>query len=251
MTGFISIDCGYTATPSYPDGRTGLTYVADVNFTDLGVTHTVNMGNLQPDLALRYATVRFFPGDGGTRSCYTLRSLAAGGGKYYVRATFGYGNYDALNRLPTFDLYLGVNYWTTVRIVNSSTAYVFETIAAADEDYLQVCLANKGLGNPFISGLDLRPLQPNLYPGSNATHSLVSLSFFRDTVGFGFNRYHFGMQYQHIRYVTRMQLLVRPRYDLYSLCPRNHAIPNVTPCGFGFNRYHLFKDINILFFKKN
>jgi hypothetical protein len=42
------------------------------------------------------------------------------GGKYYVRAIFGYGNYDRLNSPPTFDLYVGVNYWTTVRIVNGS-----------------------------------------------------------------------------------------------------------------------------------
>ncbi len=62
--------------------------------------------------------------------------------KYLLRAAFGYGNYDRINRLPTFDLYLGVNYWTTVRIVNASTAYVFEIIAVSPADYLQVCLVN-------------------------------------------------------------------------------------------------------------
>uniref|UniRef100_K3ZHC4 non-specific serine/threonine protein kinase n=1 Tax=Setaria italica TaxID=4555 RepID=K3ZHC4_SETIT len=198
LIGFISIDCGYTTTPKYTDDRTGITYVSDDGFTDSGLIHSVNREeNMQPDVALRYSTVRSFPN--GTRNCYTLQSLTPGG-KYYVRAAFGYGNYDALGMPPTFDLYLGVNYWTTVSIINSSTAYIFEIVAVSPANYLQVCFVNKGLGTPFISGLDLRSLQENLYPYSTATQSLVLLSFFRDTVGFGPNRYHFGTDYRHIRY---------------------------------------------------
>lgn len=211
--GFISIDCGYAGSPSYTDVKTGITYVADDGFTDAGLIHPVNMGNMQTDLALRYATVRYFPD--GARNCYTLRSLTAGG-KYYVRAVFGYGNYDRINIPPTFDLYVGVDYWTTVRIVNGSKPYVFDTIAVLSSggaggggaDYLQVCLVNKGSGNPFISGLDLRPMHPNLYPDSSETQSLALLSFFRDdTVGFGFNRYHFGTDYQHFRYIYMLDIM--------------------------------------------
>jgi hypothetical protein len=215
--GFISIDCGYTDSPTYQDSKTGITYVEDEGFTDAGLIHPVNMGNLQPDLALRYANVRYFPSGNGARNCYTLRSLKPGG-KYYVRAVFGYGNYDRLNSPPTFDLYVGVNYWTTVRIVNGSRAYVFDTIAVLwsyGADYLQVCLVNKGLGNPFISGLDLRPLHPELYPDSIEAQSLVLLSFFRDdTVGFGFNRYHFGTDYQHFRYTNIHTIYIESKLKL-------------------------------------
>lgn len=196
LAGFISIDCGYITNSKYTDAKTGITYVSDEGFIDSGVTHTVNLDNMQPDVAQRYSTVRFFPN--GTRNCYTLQSLTPGG-KYYVRTTFGYGNYDTLNILPTFDLYLGVNYWTTVNIINSSTAYIFEMIAVSPANYLQVCLVNKGSGTPFISGLDVRSFQANLYPDCTTTQSLVLLSFFRDTVGFGPNRYHFGTDYHHIR----------------------------------------------------
>jgi hypothetical protein len=84
--GFISIDRGYTDSPTYQDSKTGITYVEDEGFTDAGLIHPVNMGNVQPDLALRYATVRYFPNGNGARNCYTLRSLMPGG-KYYVRAT--------------------------------------------------------------------------------------------------------------------------------------------------------------------
>ncbi|KAM0857575.1 hypothetical protein ACQ4PT_048381 [Festuca glaucescens] len=195
--GFISIDCGYITTPSYTDRNTGITYSSDEGFTDAGLIHPVDKGNLQGDLADRYLNIRYFPR--GERNCYTLRSLTPGG-KYLVRAAFGYGDYDKLNRLPTFDLYFGVNYWTTVTIVNSSTAYLFEIIVVSPADFLQICLVNIESGTPFISGLDLRSLTSDLYPEANVTQSLVLLSYFRDTVGFGPNRYHFGTNYQHIRF---------------------------------------------------
>ncbi|XP_066340353.1 LOW QUALITY PROTEIN: putative leucine-rich repeat receptor-like serine/threonine-protein kinase At2g19230 [Miscanthus floridulus] len=207
--GFISIDCGYTESPKYTD-RAGITYVADLGFADAGLIHPVYPENMQPDLADRYKNIRYFPN--GTRNCYTIRSLTPGA-KYLVRAVFGYGNYDTLNKLPIFDLYLGVNYWTTVRIVNSSTAYISETISVSPANYLQVCLVNKGSGTPFIAGLDLRFLQPNLYPNSTETQSLVLLSFFRTTVSFGFNRYHFGTDDRHIRFPDDSYDRIWQRYE--------------------------------------
>ncbi|VAH92280.1 unnamed protein product [Triticum turgidum subsp. durum] len=194
---FISIDCGYTANQTYTDSRTGISYASDEGYIDAGLIHPVDKSNLQTDLADRYLNLCFFPS--GERNCYTLRFFTLGG-KYLVRAAFGYGDYDKLNKNPTFDLYFGVNYWTTVTIVSSSTAYVFEIIAVCPADFLQICLVNKGSGTPFISGLDLRSLTSDLYLEANVTQSLVLLSFFRDTVGFGPNRYHFGTNYQHIRF---------------------------------------------------
>lgn len=197
FAGFISIDCGYTASKEYVDSSTGITYASDDGFIDAGLVQTVEQRNLQLDLAVQYFNLRYFPS--GARNCYTFRYSLTAGGKYLVRAAFGYGDYDKLNRLPSFDLYFGVNYWTTVTIVSSSTAYVFEIIAVSPADFLQTCLMNIGLGTPFISALDLRSLTANLYPKANVTQSLVLLSFFRDTVTFGTNRYHFGTNYQYIR----------------------------------------------------
>jgi hypothetical protein len=196
--GFISIDCGYMDMLEYKDRNTHITYAKDEGFTDAGVSKPVKSKNFKSDLANRYFNIRYFPSASGERNCYTLPSLTPGG-KYLVRAGFGYGNYDKLNRPPTFDLYLGVNYWTTVTIVDSRAAYVFEIIAVSPANFLQICLVNIGSGIPFISWIDLRPLTSYLYPEANVTQSLVLLSYFRDTVGFGFNRYHFGTDYQHIR----------------------------------------------------
>ncbi|KAK8461706.1 hypothetical protein SEVIR_1G085300v4 [Setaria viridis] len=58
-----------------------------------------------------------------------------------------------------------------------------DIIVAAPADYLQVCLVNKGMGTPFISGLDLRPLKSTLYPESNSSQSLVLINSNRFNMG--------------------------------------------------------------------
>ncbi|XP_031268923.1 LRR receptor-like serine/threonine-protein kinase IOS1 [Pistacia vera] len=103
--------------------------------------------------------VRSFPE--GKRNCYRLNLTK--GGKYLIRASFLYGNYDGLNKLPQFDLYLGPNLWETVKILNASTATFPEIIHVVALDYLHVCLVNTGSGTPFISALELRPLRSTAY----------------------------------------------------------------------------------------
>lgn len=55
----------------------------------------------------------------------------------------------------------------------------------------KVCLVNRGLGTPFISGLDLRPLQDEMYPDATVNQSLALLNFRRPAATYSFNRYHF------------------------------------------------------------
>ncbi|VAI55434.1 unnamed protein product [Triticum turgidum subsp. durum] len=105
------------------------------------------------------------------------------GNKYLVRAAFYYGNYDGLGKPPVFDLYMGTNYWHEVSFSDAGAFKWLDIILVAPDDYLQVCLVNKGMGNPFISGLDLRPLKTTLYPEVNATQSLVLVNS---------NRFHMG-----------------------------------------------------------
>ncbi|KAJ3695088.1 hypothetical protein LUZ60_000465 [Juncus effusus] len=47
-----------------------------------------------------------------------------------------------------------------------------EIIAVATVDYMQVCLVDKGLGIPFISSLELRPLKSTIYESANSSQSL-------------------------------------------------------------------------------
>jgi hypothetical protein len=67
--------------------------------------------------------------------------------------------------------------------------------------HVQVCLVNTGLGTPFISGLDLRPLRATMYPEATVNQSLLLLSLSRPSANFGFNRYQFWPESQPFRSV--------------------------------------------------
>ncbi|CAL4952015.1 unnamed protein product [Urochloa decumbens] len=198
---FISIDCGIPAGHTYPDRSIqGLVYVSDAGFTDAGLTAGVKPTYVGANLHDRYRTLRYFPGGGaGARSCYTLRPVTPGG-KYLVKASFFYGNYDGLDEPPVFDIHLGANrWWTTLQMLATNT-YTVEAVTVPPGDFLQVCLVNTGLGTPFISGLDLRPLGATMYPEATVNQSLVLLRLPRPSVKFSFNRYHFWPANQLFRY---------------------------------------------------
>ncbi|KAJ9692161.1 hypothetical protein PVL29_011301 [Vitis rotundifolia] len=112
--------------------------------------------------------VRSFPE--GERKCYTLRPEQGKDNKYLIRAQFFYGNYYSKNQFPEFKLYLGTDEWDTVNIGNSSTVIWKEIIHAPKTNDIDVCLVNIDSGTPFISVLELRPLNNSIYektePGS-------------------------------------------------------------------------------------
>ncbi|KAI5004738.1 hypothetical protein ZWY2020_031981 [Hordeum vulgare] len=175
--GFISIDCGFPGQTGYVDNKTTLFYTTDAGFidADAGMNRNISVEFINPPIPTSWHSVRSFPG--GTRNCYTLSSLVPGQ-KYLIRGKFLYGNYDGLNRLPVFDLYIGVNFWTTVNIPKADAAVYAEAIMVMLVDSVQVCLMNTESGTPFISGLDLRPLKTKLYPLANETQALVLLHRF-------------------------------------------------------------------------
>lgn len=74
-----------------------------------------------------------------------------------------YGNYDHQDRLPTFNLHLGVDLWDTVNISKALTPEEKEIIYVLSSDQIHVCLVNTDTGMPFISALELRPLDNNIY----------------------------------------------------------------------------------------
>ncbi|KAI4980039.1 hypothetical protein ZWY2020_016792 [Hordeum vulgare] len=178
--GFISVDCGIQVNSTYQDTISNIIYVSDYGFINAGENRGISSDYVKPSLVKRYLNLRSFPH--GPRNCYTLRSLVMGN-KYLVRAAFYYGNYDGLGKPPVFDLYLGTNYWHEVSFSDAGAFNWMDIILVAPDNYLQVCLVNKGMGNPFISGLDLRPLKTTLYPEVNATQSLVLVNS---------NRFHMG-----------------------------------------------------------
>uniref|UniRef100_A0ACD5VVY8 Uncharacterized protein n=1 Tax=Avena sativa TaxID=4498 RepID=A0ACD5VVY8_AVESA len=177
--GFINIDCGWKNSSAYIDSTLAIVYSFDGEFVEGGLNHEIlpefmaGVGNDQQK------TLRSFPD--GSRNCYTLTPTV--GKKYLLRAMFTYGNYDRLNRtgdgsLFLFGLHIGVNFWETVNLTNwdPSITVLKEVLTVAPDSSVSVCLINLGSGTPFISSLELRPLEDTMYPFVNTS---VSISYFR------------------------------------------------------------------------
>jgi Malectin-like domain len=170
----VSIDCGLSGTSSYVDDSNNLAYYSDDKYTDTGINYE-NPSLYETSYRREYHTVRAFPN--GTRNCYTIRSLTTGS-NYLIRALFYYANYDNKNNPPTFDIYLGVDFWTTV---NADSFSYPEIIVSATSDYLDVCLVNTNQGVPFITSLHLRKFDMGMYAYVNSTTSLILVE--RDNMG--------------------------------------------------------------------
>lgn len=74
-----------------------------------------------------------------------------------------YGNYDDLGRVPEFDLYLGVNFWDSVKLDDATTILNKEIITIPLLDNVQVCVVDKNAGTPFLSVLEIRLLLNTTY----------------------------------------------------------------------------------------
>ncbi|KAA8541722.1 hypothetical protein F0562_022874 [Nyssa sinensis] len=155
---------------NYTDGSTGLIYTSDAAYIDSGESKSISPELRNNSLDPRFLNVRSFPR--GTRNCYTLRPVQGKDNKYLIRAWFMYGNYDAKNQPPTFDLHIGVDFWKTVN--DSSLPWWSEIIHNPTTDYIHVCLVNIGYGTPFISALELRPLSNSTYVTQSGSLSLVA-----------------------------------------------------------------------------
>lgn len=152
---FISIDCG--GTSSYTDSKTGLAWISDSGIMGHGKAEKVNSINGSTQ---QYQTRREFPPD-NNKYCYTLNTKERR--RYIVRATFLYGTTATDGIYPKFQLYLDATKWATITIQESSRIYVKEMIIRAPSNSVDVCVCCATTGSPFISTLELRPLNLSMY----------------------------------------------------------------------------------------
>ncbi|RZB73269.1 putative LRR receptor-like serine/threonine-protein kinase isoform E [Glycine soja] len=108
----------------------------------------------------QYQRRREFPID-SRKYCYTL--VTEERRRYLVRATFKYGNLDDGDTYPQFQLYLDATKWATVSIYDASRIYAKEMIFRAPSNSIDVCMCCATTGSPFISTLELRPLNLSMY----------------------------------------------------------------------------------------
>ncbi|KAK0575138.1 hypothetical protein LWI29_034489 [Acer saccharum] len=84
--------------------------------------------------------------------------------RYIVRATFQYGNLGSdQDTYPKFQLYLDATQWSTVSVLDGLRVYVKEMIIRAPSNSIDVCICCATTGSPFISTLELRPLNLSMY----------------------------------------------------------------------------------------
>ncbi|KAI4381048.1 hypothetical protein MLD38_007165 [Melastoma candidum] len=157
IPGFISIDCG--AQNDYLDSYLNLYYETDAKYVDTGENRQVSTDNIYVNNDERSKNLRIFPN--GTRNCYTLGLDQGKGNKYLIRASFFYGNYGSRNVTPVFDVHIDTNVLFTV---HRSDYFCEEVIYSPSRDYVQLCLINTRNGVPFISALELRLLDRDIYP---------------------------------------------------------------------------------------
>ncbi|KAK1264655.1 putative LRR receptor-like serine/threonine-protein kinase [Acorus gramineus] len=77
--------------------------------------------------------------------------------KYLVRVVLFYGNYDGLDNPPEFELYVGVDHWTTTT-VGRGKEKAYEVVMVARTETVSVCVVNTKKGTPYLSAIELRPL---------------------------------------------------------------------------------------------
>ncbi|MBA0556532.1 hypothetical protein Golob_026622, partial [Gossypium lobatum] len=152
---FISIDCG--STSNYNDPSTGLSWSSDMDIMKHGRQMTVENPNGN---SMQFRTRRDFPSD-NKKYCYNLSTKERR--RYLVRATFQYGSPANVDAYPKFEIYLDATRWATVTIQDGSRKYVNEMIIRAPSDSIDVCICCATTGFPFISTLELRPLNLSMY----------------------------------------------------------------------------------------
>ncbi|KAF8040720.1 hypothetical protein BT93_B2830 [Corymbia citriodora subsp. variegata] len=155
VTEFVSIDCG--GPGNHTDPTTGLTWVSDTGLMSYGKSSALQNSS---GSSRQYQTRRDFPID-SKKYCYTLPTEERR--RYIVRTTFLYGDLATGATFPKFELYLDTTKWTTVTIFDASRVYVMEMIIRAPSESVDVCICCATTGAPFISTLELRPLNLSMY----------------------------------------------------------------------------------------
>ncbi|XP_019154647.1 PREDICTED: putative leucine-rich repeat receptor-like protein kinase At2g19210 [Ipomoea nil] len=192
--GFISIDCGLAGEDSYSDNNIGgLDYWPDAGFleSDTGNSSNIQKSYITNDIDKHLWTVRSFPY--GSRNCYDLSggsSEQVKGKMVLIRASFLYGNYDGKNdETPSFELHLGVEVWDRVEFEGPLDVVRKEIVHVPSSNILKVCLVNTGQGTPFISALELRPLDVD-----NDDSYLTNASVAMNVSLVRFKRYNLGAE---------------------------------------------------------
>ncbi|KAK2974058.1 hypothetical protein RJ640_015390 [Escallonia rubra] len=156
---WVGIDCGSAISIPTADRL----WQTDDNFVKTGTNKLVSPDSYNTLEVLN--SLRVFTQQ--NKNCYTVPANEMT--RYFVRASFHYGNYDLLKKAPTFDLQIDGNKWMTV-VSNLSAPVYYEIIYTSKGDNISVCLARTQANQfPFISSLEVWPIPTNIYTRMSQT----------------------------------------------------------------------------------
>lgn len=144
------------------DAENGLNYISDHGYIFVGNITSVE----KPDVLPLLKTLRFFPDIASRKYCYAFPVIK--GGKFLIRTTYYYGDFDGKKEPPVFDQIIDGTRWsivnTTEDYANGLSSY-YEIIVTAHRKSLSVCLARNEhtVSCPFISALEVIYLEKSLY----------------------------------------------------------------------------------------
>ncbi|XP_020238108.1 probable LRR receptor-like serine/threonine-protein kinase At1g67720 isoform X2 [Cajanus cajan] len=153
MTGFVSLDCG--GKENFTDDI-GIEWTPDDKHR-FGEISNISVAN---ETRKQYTTLRYFPAD-SRKYCYTIDVVSRT--RYLLRVSFLYGNFDANNVYPKFDISVGATHWSSIVISDANTIEARELIFLASSSTVSLCLSNATTGKPFISTLELRQFNGSVY----------------------------------------------------------------------------------------
>ncbi|RCV11981.1 hypothetical protein SETIT_2G230800v2 [Setaria italica] len=191
------ISCG--ATSAKVAGN--VTWVPDGAFVHTG--KAAELGDSRGLMAPMLSSLRYFPDASARKHCYVVP--AERHARYLVRTTYYYGGFDGGRAPPVFDQIIDGTRWSAVDTAADyagGLATYYEAVVDAAGKQVSVCLARSGATeagrSPFISALEVVPLEGSVYGAVNFTAYALSTiarhSFGHDssTIGYPgdrFNRY--------------------------------------------------------------
>lgn len=167
------ISCG--ATSDKVAGN--VTWVADGAFIHAGKVAELDSPGVMPMLS----SLRYFPPDASSAAKYCYAVPAAMHARYLVRTTYYYGGFDGGGAPPVFDQIIDGTRWSAVDTAGGyarGLATYYEAVVEAAGKELSVCLARSAATapgrSPFISALEVVPLEESVYSAVNFTAYALS-----------------------------------------------------------------------------
>ncbi|KAJ6384401.1 hypothetical protein OIU78_027668 [Salix suchowensis] len=167
----VSIDCG--SSDLYHMDENYLSWTGDDGLFQNSRSEVVQSSNISHVMStLRVFTTR-------KKNCYSISEYK--GSLLLVRASFFYGNYDRKSSPPSFDMHFDGNEWATVKTSLDELVY-YEVVYVSKSDTTSICLSQTHPNQfPFISALEVKKLDSNMYSYLDPKHAL----FLNSRVAYG------------------------------------------------------------------